>query len=233
MSIERNMDYTTYAVGQVWLVEEPQEITMALRNQGSSVLNGTRPYVVLRHYGCHIVCVPLTTNSTKTNFTDHDIVFTKGDVTSRIALTEIQTKDAKFFTKYYYTFSPESMAEIMNAITDFLGWPASKGSTQSQIEESIPKQEEVKEVPATQHTLPQEVKKTIPSDLVSQVNYRLTKHTPRAKLFRTKEEALAWLECWDDEKASAIAEYFNIPVSTAHTWRRIARQTAYVVGDNE
>lgn len=232
MSIERNMDYTTYAVGQVWLVEEPQEITMALRNQGSSVLNGTRPYVVLRHYGCHIVCVPLTTNSAKTNFTDHDIVFTKGDVTSRIALTEIQTKDAKFFTKYYYTFSQESMNEIMNAIADFLGWPASKGSTQNQVEEIVSKPEEVKEDPAPQHTLSQEVKKTIPSDLVSQVNLRLSKHTPHAKLYRTKDEALAWLECWNDETASAIAEYFNIPVSTAHTWRRIARRTAYVVGDN-
>lgn len=232
MSIERNMDYTTYAVGQVWMVEEPQEITTALRNQGSTVLNGTRPYVVLKHYGCHIVCVPLTTNSTKTNFTDHDIVFTKGDVTSRIALTEIQTKDAKFFTKYYYTFSPESMNEIMNSITDFLGWPASKGFFQEKSKTISEEHGEVKEDPSPQHALSQEVKKTIPSDLVSQVNLRLSKHAPHAKLFRTKDEALAWLECWDDQKMKDIAEYFDIPVSTAYTWRRIARQTAYVVGDD-
>lgn len=231
MSIEKKLGTSTFATGQVWLVEEPQEITNALRNQGSTVINGTRPYVIIKHYGGHITCAPLTTNANKSEYTDHDIVFVKGDITSRIILSQIQTKDIKFFAKYYYTFSPESIEVIMQETKRYFGFVSNdtaeeiKGETMEKKEITNNDNKTVEKSVSTCKVEP----KVIPEDEEEKLIYRLKnrKVKTREALFRNKQEAITFLNMYDKLGNAKIVSMLGVTTQCAYNWKHKAKNIAY------
>lgn len=117
-----------FATGQIWFVHEDTEITEHLRKEGSTVINGSRPYVII---GVNptleiVTCCPLTSNTTTLYKDENDIVFSNPKQVSdyyesRICISQITTKSFNNFTKYMYSISTESMNEVKNSICNYLG----------------------------------------------------------------------------------------------------------------
>lgn len=217
--------------GQVWYIEEAEEVTRVLREHGSKALNGTRPYFVVKVTGNMAAVVPMTTNTLGSNRPE-DIVFENpiNGTESRLVVSQITTKGISEFGDYFYTFDEKSIDIIMDRIkTAIFGEVTEKKEpVVASITESKPidTKEEVKESPKAEILfLPDEV---------SQFEMRLKRYfsMPPMKrkkegMFRTQREGLIFMEKYCDRPVDELAKTFGIDKPAVYRMRTKAREAAY------
>lgn len=230
-----SLNAVKYLRGQVWFVREDESVTKALRDAGSRVINGSRPYLIVNVTNNSLVTVcPLTTNLNE-QFTDgNDIVFDHiADVTgggyssSRIIISQIQTKNAHELERYLYSFDQASIDIIMQHVYRQLGIePIYKndGDEPKEDNHDTDIEEPVKQVVPKPVTC---TKKVIPTETLAKLEIRLKGKLRRSDaLFRTKEEALCYLAEYGDKPAKEVANHFSITPSQAYNWKHTAKNKA-------
>jgi chlorite dismutase len=220
--------------GQVWYIEEAEEVTKVLREHGSKALNGTRPYFVVKVTGNMAAVIPMTTNTLGSNRPE-DIVFENpiNGTESRLVISQITTKGINEFGDYFYTFDEKSIDIIMNRIkTAIFGeMMEKKEPAVVSITESKPTdiKEEVKETP----------KAEIPflPDEVSQFEMRLRKYfsmppmkRKKESMFRTQREGLIFMEKYCDRPVEELTKTFGVDKPTVYRMRSKAKEAAYKKG---
>lgn len=115
--------------GQVWLVEEPYEVTDVLMKNGYRIECKTRPYLViginsdLIQGDVCVNCIPITSNVKLV--LRYDIVFKNAiGKANKIKCDQLTTKDAKFFVKLLYTLSPDIFSQVMEMVSRRIGLKA-------------------------------------------------------------------------------------------------------------
>lgn len=123
-----NANPVKFVRGQVWFVNENPEITKILRTEGSTVINGSRPYVVVSVNERQeiVTCCPLTSNVVSLYKSPYDIVYKNPEYVSeyeesRICVSQITSKPFVEFTSYMYSLSSESIDILMQSVRDCLG----------------------------------------------------------------------------------------------------------------
>lgn len=103
--------------GQVWMVKEDKRLT-ELRMQLNDIMEcKTRPFVILTSNvdietnSILLTCVPITSNIT--TMRSSDIIFRNYESEqNRIIVSEVQTKESKYFISYMYTMPDDIMMQI-------------------------------------------------------------------------------------------------------------------------
>lgn len=222
--------------GQVWFVREDENITKALRDAGSRVINGSRPYLVVNVVNDNLVTVcPLTTNLNEQHTGGNDIVFDHvanvtggGYSSSRIIISQIQTKNTNELERYLYSFDQESIDIIMRHVYKQLGLePYTKNDDDNEPKEDD-KDVEIGEPIKNVSSKPMpSAKKVIPTEALAKLEIRLKGKLKRSDaLFRTKEEALCYLAEYGDKPAKEVAEHFSITPTQAYNWKHTAKNKA-------
>lgn len=123
-----NANPVKFVRGQVWFVNENPEITKILRTEGSTVINGSRPYVVISVNERQeiVTCCPLTSNVVSLYKSPYDIVYKNPEYVSeyeesRICVSQITSKPFVEFTSYMYSLSSEAIDILMQNVRDCLG----------------------------------------------------------------------------------------------------------------
>ena len=231
-----SLNAVKYLRGQVWYVREDESVTKALRDAGSRVINGSRPYLIVNVVNNNLVTVcPLTTNLNEQFTSGNDIVFDHiADVTgggyssSRIIISQIQTKNAHELERYLYSFDQVSIDIIMQHVYRQLGIEQyTKDDDCNEPKEDdrdIETEEPVKQVASKPVAC---TKKVLPTETLSKLEIRLKGKLKRSDaLFRTKEEALCYLAEYGDKPAKEVANHFSITPSKAYNWKHTAKNKA-------
>lgn len=222
--------------GQVWFVREDDTVTKALRDAGSRVINGSRPYLVVNVVNDNLVTVcPLTTNLNEQHTGGNDIVFDHvanvtggGYSSSRIIISQIQTKNTSELERYLYSFDQESIDIIMRHVYNQLGLGQYTKNDDANEPEEDDQDVEIEEPinPVAVKPL-HSAKKVLPTDTLAKLEIRLKGKLKRSDaLFRTKEEALCYLAEYGDKPAKKVAEHFSITPSQAYNWKHAAKNKA-------
>lgn len=219
------MDFgkTRFVRGQVWVVEEDPDVTQKLRDDGSRVINGTRPYLVLKTNGDVTTCLPLTTNVINERQSQNDIFVSAvsnlgiNDNDSRIVMSPT-TKSNNHFIKYMYTFDEEAMNYITAAVSHFMF-----GTPMPKEEEEPVKEETIEDITPVKEEKMVAEKKVLPTCPYEQVEYHLTHRKGKEALFRNPAEARTWLEFWDGHNLKEIAQHYGIPTGSVSNWKTSAR----------
>ena len=231
-----SLNAVKYLRGQVWYVREDESVTKALRDAGSRVINGSRPYLIVNVVNNNLVTVcPLTTNLNEQFADGNDIVFDHiADVTgggyssSRIIISQIQTKNSHELERYLYSFDQTSIDIIMQHVYNQLGFEQhAKDDDRNEPKEDDPDieiEEPVKQVVPKPVTC---IKKVLPTETLAKLEIRLKGKLKRSDaLFRTKEEALCYLAECGDKPAKEVANHFSITPSQAYNWKHTAKNKA-------
>lgn len=200
--------------GQVWLCTEDQNVTNALRAANIKALNGTRPYLIISVNGGMLSCVPMTTNTSRSDTRDNDVVFTNPDtqIESRIVISEICTKGSNEMTKYLYSFSNEDTRLLVDltraAIFDCDDTWVEHKEDHGDVQNESGKEDE----------------KASEEFMTKMLDERLTKRKKKNDpLFLTAQEAALWLNRWGNEKVYVVAKYYGIPSEKVYSWRHKAK----------
>lgn len=214
--------------GQVWYVDEPEEVTKILRENNIKALNGRRPYLVVNVNGAMVNCIPLTTNVMSSDNRSDDIVFTNPlqQVESRLVISQITTKGINEFAKYLYTFDDDATDEILNRIKKSLFGEKDTAIFPKEKNDILPSEEETPK--AAENTI-----KTLPDEL-TQFEQRLVSYfkLPSSKrkaepMFRTQREALMFLENYCDRPSDELCKVFDTDKPTVYRMRSKAKEAAY------
>lgn len=213
--------------GQVWYVDEPEEVTKVLRENGSKALNGRRPYFVVNVNGLMVNCVPLTTNTVASDARSDDIIFSNPtqQIESRLVVSQITTKGTNEFSKYLYTFDEDAIIEIMSRIKRSLF--GEKDTVQFPKEKNdILKEEELKPTQtAGVKTLPDELEQfelRLKQYFMKSANMRKTE-----PMFRTQREAIIFLENYADKGSDELCTLFGVDKPIVYRMRTKAKEAAY------
>lgn len=215
--------------GQVWYVDEPEEVTKVLRENGSKALNGRRPYFIVNVNGLMVNCIPLTTNTIGSDARSDDIIFSNPtqQTESRLVISQITTKGVNEFSKYLYTFDEDAIKEIMSRIKKSLF--GEKDTVQFPKEKNdIPEEKDE----AKQETMVSD--KSILPDELTQFEIRLKNYfklSPSKRksepMFRTQREALIFMNEYCDRPSSELCETFGTDKPTVYRMRTKAKEVAY------
>lgn len=212
--------------GQVWFVEEAEEVTKVLRDNGLRALNGRRPYFIVNVNGAMVNCIPLTTNTISSDARSDDIVFANPiqQVESRLVISQITTKGVNEFSKYLYTFDDDAVREILNRI---------KQSLFDEKDTALFPKEKNDICEAKAPTEQKEGFKTLPGE-IEQFEIRLKQYFMKSPskrkseaIFRTQREAMIFLENYADRKSDELCELFNVNKPMVYRMRTKAKETAY------
>ena len=213
--------------GQVWYVDEPEEVTKVLRENGSKALNGRRPYFIVNVNGLMVNCVPLTTNTVASDARSDDIIFSNPtqQIESRLVVSQITTKGTNEFSKYLYTFDEDAIKEIMSRIKRSLF--NEKDTTQFPKEKNdiIEKEEPKPTQTAGVKTLPDELKQfelRLKQYFMKSANMRKTE-----PMFRTQREAIIFLENYADKGSDELCTLFGVDKPVVYRMRTKAKEAAY------
>lgn len=220
------LNKSKFVKGQVWMVEENSDVTRLLREDGSHVINGTRPYVIIKCNGNTCTCLPMTTNVTNDRQSENDILIGASPENgvmvpeSRIVMS-LTTKSNNFFTKYMYTFDEDAIGYIMASVNHYIfGGP----EPVSNAEKELSKEEITEPIVEPKAEIPVKLeKKEIPTDMFDQCEYHLKHRHSRETLFRNPGEAAAWLNHWDGYTNKDISEHYGITASQVCNWKTIAK----------
>lgn len=213
--------------GQVWYVDEAEEVTKVLRENGSKALNGRRPYFVVNVNGIMVNCIPLTTNTVGSDNRSDDIIFSNPtqQIDSRLAISQITTKGVNEFSKYLYTFDDDAIIEIMSRIKRSLF--GEKDTVQFTKEKNDILKEEEPEPTQTAgvKTLPDELKQfelRLKQYFMKSANMRKTE-----PMFRTQREAIIFLENYADKGSDELCAIFGVNKPIVYRMRTKAKEAAY------
>ena len=205
--------------GQIWFVNEPREVTEKLRNEGSTVINGSRPYIVINvneELGI-VTCCPLTSNTTTLYKSPYDIVFTNTQNVSsyeesRICVSQITTKSFVDFHNYMYSLPFEAIDILMRNISACLG-----------IENSFLFFNKAKETTSKDNA--KESKKDATDTRKAEAKYKKADWP-----LKTKEDGVKFLEKFGDVPGKEGASLFGASKATFYTWRWKATRLANDTG---
>lgn len=213
--------------GQVWYVDEPEDVTKVLRENGSKALNGRRPYFIVNVNGLMVNCVPLTTNTVASDARSDDIIFSNPtqQIESRLVISQITTKGTNEFSKYLYTFDEDAIKDITFRIKrslfgekDTIQFPKEKND--------IIKEEELKPTPTTEI-------KTLPGE-IEQFELRLKQYFMKSAnkrkaepMFRTQREAIIFLENYADKGSDELCTLFGVNKPIVYRMRTKAKEAVY------
>lgn len=213
--------------GQVWYVDEAEEVTKVLRENGSKALNGRRPYFVVNVNGIMVNCIPLTTNTVGSDNRSDDIIFSNPtqQIESRLVISQITTKGVNEFAKYLYTFDDDAIIEIMSRIKKSLF--GEKDTVQFPKEKNDILKEEEPEPASTAGV------KTLPNEL-EQFELRLKQYFMKSAnkrkaepMFRTQREAIIFLENYADKGSDELCTIFGVNKPIVYRMRTKAKEAAY------
>lgn len=211
--------------GQVWYVDEPEEVTKVLRENGSKALNGRRPYFVVNVNGIIVNCIPLTTNTVGSDNRSDDIIFSNPtqQIESRLVISQITTKGTNEFSKYLYTFDEDAIKEIMSRIKRSLF--GEKDTVQFPKEKNDILEKEEPTPSAEIKTLPGEIEQfelRLKQYFMKSANKRKTE-----QMFRTQREAIIFLENYADKGPDELCTLFGVDKPMVYRMRYKAKKTAY------
>jgi hypothetical protein len=213
--------------GQVWYVDEPEDITKVLRENGSKALNGRRPYFVVNVNGIMVNCIPLTTNTVGSDNRSDDIIFSNPtqQIESRLVISQITTKGVNEFAKYLYTFDNDAIKEIMSRIKkslfnekDTTQFPKEKNDI---LEKEEPEQTSIAEI----KTLPGEIEQfelRLKQYFMKSANMRKTE-----PMCRTQREAIIFLENYAGKGSDELSAIFGVNKPIVYRMRTKAKEAAY------
>ena len=213
--------------GQVWYVDEPEDVTKVLRENGSKALNGRRPYFVVNVNGLMVNCVPLTTNTVASDARSDDIIFSNPtqQIESRLVVSQITTKGTNEFSKYLYTFDDDAIKEIMSRIKRSLF--NEKDSIQFPKEKNDILEEEEPEPTQTAGV------KTLPNELeqfelhLKQYFMKSANKRKAEPMFRTQREAIIFLENYANKGSDELCALFGVNKPIVYRMRTKAKEAAY------
>ena len=213
--------------GQVWYIDEPEDVTKVLRENGSKALNGRRPYFIVNVNGLMVNCVPLTTNTVASDARSDDIIFSNPtqQIESRLVVSQITTKGVNEFAKYLYTFDEDAIKEIMSRIKrslfgekDTVQFPKEKNDI---LKEEEPEPTQTAEI------------KTLPGEL-EQFELRLKQYFKKSAnmrkaepMFKTQREAIIFLENYADKGSDELCTLFGVDKPVVYRMRTKAKKVAY------
>lgn len=212
--------------GQVWFLEEADEVTKALRDNGAKALNGRRPYFIVNVNGFMVNCVPMTTNTTGSDSRNDDIVFSNpiNDVDSRIVISQITTRGITEFSKYLYTFDEDATKEILHRIQMSLF--GEKDTVIKPRSIDIPAKEDPKSETIEPKTLPTEESHKLCERL--QRYFKLSPSKRKAEaMFRNQEEGLLFINEFCDKPTNDLAALFGVDKTVVYRMRAKAKEAAY------
>ena len=218
-----DLKWNKYKRGQVWVVQEDPEITKALREHGSTVINGTRPYFVVGANGCHVTCIPMTTNTTRDIHADDDIVFRSDDSESRLICSQICTKSTNDFVKYMYTFDEEAIQIIMKSIANFLGMDIFENASVSTETQKTDPTTLSSKTPRNKVRFCSKEDTEIVNKWYARVSTRTNK---RDKIFESDKEAIAFCNKYNHIRNEDLANMLGGSVCVAKQWKANARKIA-------
>lgn len=216
------LKFQKFIRGQVWFLTEEPDVTKVLRDHGSNVTNGSRPYFIIGQNGGHVTCMPMTTNVQRECHTEYDVVFTTTDTQSRIMVSQICTKSVDDFSKYLYTFDKESIDIVMASVAKFLGISVTASSEKEEVKNKIDLtalyQQEKR--PATQEE----------RNLMDEFKDRIKRREPGCKkpIFQSVDEAKVFLKLYGDMPLQAVTGVFGGTTMRCYHWIRTAK---WMVGE--
>lgn len=212
--------------GQVWFLEEADEVTKVLRDNGAKALNGRRPYFIVNVNGIMVNCVPMTTNTNGSDHRNDDICFTNpiNDTESRIVVSQITTHCIAEFSKYLYTFDEDATREILHRIQMSLF--GEKDTIIRPRSLDIP----AKGIPKSETIEP----KTLPPEEANKLCERLQRYfklSPSQRkaeaMFRNQEEGLLFINEFYDKPTTDLAALFGVDKAVVYRMRTKAKEAAY------
>ena len=202
-----------FATGQIWFVQEDSSVTEHLRKEGSTVINGSRPYLILRVNPLLkvVTCCPLTSNTTTMYKDENDIVFFNPEnvsdyYESRICISQITTKSFNDFSKYMYSVSVECMKEVMSSVCSYLGIDVSESKVTAK-EELVVKDSKTPE------------KKIDIPDPNNRQKYDIKDYP-----MHTKEDALKFLDKFGSMNGKKASELLGVTRNTIYNMKYKARK---------
>lgn len=220
--------------GQVWFVREDDTVTKALRDAGSRVINGSRPYLVVNVVNDNLVTVcPLTTNLNEQHTGGNDIVFDHvanvtggGYSSSRIIISQIQTKNTSELERYLYSFDQESIDIIMRHVYSQLGMDIAKKKDENTHEVSKPKRVNINEYETVSADELVGVSVSAMTKLENRLRDKAKGLRKREPLFCSKEEANLYMDYYGIKKTKYVADHFNAEIKTVYKWKNAAKNKA-------
>ena len=208
-----NANPVKFVRGQVWFVNENPEITKILRTEGSTVINGSRPYVVISVNERQeiVTCCPLTSNVVSLYKSPYDIVYKNPEYVSeyeesRICVSQITSKPFVEFTSYMYSLSSEAIDILMKNIRDCLG----VSNVLNTIAKSAP--------------IPVNIEEDTPGN---ENYYRVPKYDRSEWPLKTKEDAEKFLAEFGEMNGKKASTLLGVSKPTFYTLRWKANKLAF------
>ena len=136
MCIEYTGKISRFEKGQVWFVEEPEDLTKLMKRHNEKVIVGTRPYLIISVGDTNsdkgtISCIPITTNCDPVSslLSQRDIIAkTPEGLRVRFLVDQITCKTTNNFRDFKYSIPDDLMRGIEFQIQHRLGIQSSENN---------------------------------------------------------------------------------------------------------